>query len=72
MTNVGGLPETVRDGVDGFVVEPTVEAVGAAMRTLWDDPAKAHAMGRAACAHVAADFSWNAVVGRCLRAYESF
>ncbi len=44
----GGPAELVRDGVNGFVVEPTPEALGRAMRRLLDDPALARRMGSAA------------------------
>lgn len=44
----GGPAELVRDGVNGFVVEPTPEALGRAMRRLMDDPALAARMGSAA------------------------
>jgi glycosyltransferase involved in cell wall biosynthesis len=44
----GGPAELVRDGVNGFVVEPTPDALGRAMRRLADDPALAERMGSAA------------------------
>jgi glycosyltransferase involved in cell wall biosynthesis len=44
----GGPAELVRDGVNGFVVEPTPDALGRAMRRLADDPALAKRMGSAA------------------------
>jgi glycosyltransferase involved in cell wall biosynthesis len=44
----GGPAELVRDGVHGFVCEPTPEALGRAMRRLTDDPALASKMGAAA------------------------
>ncbi len=44
----GGPAELVRDGVNGFVCEPTPDALGRAMRRLIDDPALAERMGAAA------------------------
>ena len=44
----GGPAELVRDGVNGFVCEPTPEALGSAMRRLADDEALAKKMGDAA------------------------
>ncbi len=41
----GGPAELVRDGVSGFVVDPSPEAIGRAMRRLLDDPALAAKMG---------------------------
>ena len=44
----GGPAELVKDGVNGFVCEPTPDAIGRAMRRLADDPALAERMGTAA------------------------
>ena len=44
----GGPAELVKDGVNGFVCEPTPEALGHAMRRLADDPALAERLGSAA------------------------
>ena len=44
----GGPAELVRDGVNGFVCEPTPEAMGHAMRRLIDDAALAEQFGAAA------------------------
>jgi glycosyltransferase involved in cell wall biosynthesis len=51
-TDVGGVPEVVRDGETGFV-EPAGDAAALAARVglLLDDPERAAAMGRAARAH---------------------
>lgn len=70
-TNVASLPEIVRAGVDGFVVEPEVAAVADAMRTMWDQPERARQMGRAARERVLSTFTWDQVVARCLEAYRT-
>jgi glycosyltransferase involved in cell wall biosynthesis len=44
----GGPAELVRDGMNGFVCEPTPEALGRAMRRFVDDEALAGTMGEAA------------------------
>ncbi len=44
----GGPAELVKDGVNGFVCEPTPEAIGRALRRFSDDPALAERMGTAA------------------------
>lgn len=44
----GGPAELVKDGVNGFVCEPTPEALGRAMRRLVDDASLAERMGTAA------------------------
>jgi glycosyltransferase involved in cell wall biosynthesis len=54
----GGLPEMVRDGDTGLLVEPGApRALAAALRGLADDPARSAALGAAAAADVAARFS---------------
>jgi glycosyltransferase involved in cell wall biosynthesis len=70
-TNVASLPEVVRHGLDGYVVEPEVAALEAPLRALWDGPEHAREMGRAARDHVAATFTWDRVVARCLEAYQT-
>jgi L-malate glycosyltransferase len=48
-SRVGGLPEVIRDGVDGFLVTPhDVHAMAARALEILTDPAKREAMGRAA------------------------
>lgn len=37
VTNVGGLPEIVTDGISGYVVEPKPEAIAAAMSDFFDN-----------------------------------
>ena len=44
----GGPAELVKDGVNGFVCEPTPESLARAMRRLADDHALAERMGAAA------------------------
>lgn len=66
----GGLTEFVDDGVTGFVVDPTPEAIGAAIDAVLADPDQAEAMGRAGRRTVES-LTWpNAVdhMDRCLRA----
>lgn len=54
----GGAPETVRDGVTGYVVDPDRPAeLAARIGDLLADPARAAAMGRAGRAHVQDRFS---------------
>jgi len=45
---VGGIPDQVRDGVEGLLVPPgDPEALAAALRALLEDPARARALGEA-------------------------
>ncbi|HEX9368460.1 MAG TPA: glycosyltransferase family 4 protein [Vicinamibacterales bacterium] len=61
----GGPAELVKDGVNGFVCEPTPEAVGRAMRRLADDAALAKKMGEAAF-EAGAKLTWPETVRQLL------
>jgi glycosyltransferase involved in cell wall biosynthesis len=57
-TGVGGIPEAVRDGVDGLVVPPrNPGTLAAALRRLLADPALRAACARSARARFLAEFS---------------
>jgi glycosyltransferase involved in cell wall biosynthesis len=57
-TRVGAIPEVVREGIDGFLVEPgDVESLAARLKGLLRDPGAARAMGEAGRAAVAGRFS---------------
>lgn len=66
-TDSGGPVELVEDGVTGFVAEPTVEGVGAALTRLTAEGGLAEQLGVAA-AKVAARHSWSDAVERLLAA----
>lgn len=71
-SDAGAMPEVIVDGTTGFVVpEGDVDALRLRLTRLRDDPGVAQAMGQAARKHVVENFSWAAVVGRCLDAYAS-
>jgi len=70
VTRVGGLPEVVRDGETGLIVEredPT--ALAAALRRLLADAALRERLGRAGRAWVQAEYEWTACVQRMLGVY---
>lgn len=70
-TRHGGIPEAVRDGVDGVLVgEKDHEALADAMLALAGDPGRWRGMGRAASESVHADFEQRAQIAR-LEAYYS-
>jgi glycosyltransferase involved in cell wall biosynthesis len=46
-TDAGGPLEFVEDGLNGFVAEPSAEAIGAAIARLEADPARAKSLGEA-------------------------
>ena len=60
-TAVGGIPEIVRDGVDGLLVSPTPPAVASALGRLLGDRSLIESMG-AQAVHRAKTFSWDRVV----------
>jgi glycosyltransferase involved in cell wall biosynthesis len=45
-TRVGALPEMVEDGVSGWLVDPSEDALHAALCAILDDPGAAAEMGR--------------------------
>jgi glycosyltransferase involved in cell wall biosynthesis len=65
-TDSGGPAELVRNEVNGFVKEPTPEAIASAMRALIDDRTRAQRMGEAGYA-VASKMTWHAAVNELLR-----
>lgn len=66
----GGVPEVVRDGVNGLLVEPgDAEALASAMAEILTDPEAAARMGRAGRALVAREFDIGAMVEGNHRVY---
>lgn len=56
-TQVAGIPELIRDGVDGLLVPPSnVQALAGALARLMDDPALRERLGRAGRQRVLADY----------------
>jgi phosphatidylinositol alpha-1,6-mannosyltransferase len=57
-SRVGGIPEVIRDGVDGLLVAPQdIDALAQAMSTLLVNPGQAAALGERARLRVSADFA---------------
>ena len=57
-TRVSAIPELIRDGLTGVLVEPEApEALARALQTLITDPARRAVLGSAGRARVAAEFS---------------
>jgi colanic acid/amylovoran biosynthesis glycosyltransferase len=66
-TRVGGIPELVRDGIDGVLIPPgSVEALADAIRPLSLEPTACERFGKSAREHVIAKFS-VAQLGRGMR-----
>jgi glycosyltransferase involved in cell wall biosynthesis len=63
-TRVGGVPDVVRDGVDGFLVDPgDVEALAERLGRLAADPALGQRMGETGRDHVLSRYSVDRLVG---------
>lgn len=70
-TPVGGIPEAITDGVEGFLVSPgDVAALAARLQQLLQDDALAARMGAAARRKVELCFSSQAVLPRVQAMYQ--
>ncbi len=70
VTNVGGNPEVVQDGVSGFVVPPRdPAAVGNAILRLIEDPGLAERMGLAGLRRVTEEYSEQANFDKLMKLY---
>jgi glycosyltransferase involved in cell wall biosynthesis len=68
---VGGLVDTVVDGVTGVHVPPRrPDRVAAALNALLDDPRRRERLGRAGTARVRARYGWDRIAEQTLAAYE--
>ncbi len=68
-TRINGSEEMIQDGVNGFFVEPSGRDIARKVRLLISDRDGALAMGRAARATVASNYSWDQLVERTLEVY---
>jgi glycosyltransferase involved in cell wall biosynthesis len=69
-SNAGGMPEAVRDGLNGLLVPPgDVAALGAAVGRLLRQPALAKRMGRAGRVLMRSEFSIDVMVEGNLTVY---
>jgi glycosyltransferase involved in cell wall biosynthesis len=70
-TLAGGLPDKVRPGVNGWLVEPgDADALGRAIGEAVTDPIRLAAMGAQSRRIVESEFSWDVLVDRYLELYE--
>jgi glycosyltransferase involved in cell wall biosynthesis len=69
-SRVGGIPEVVREGENGLLVEPrNPPALAAAIATLLDDPGRRAAMGREARRVVEESFSMERAIDSTMAVY---
>ena len=70
-SRVGGLPEVVRHGTTGFLVEPgDTGTLQARLEALLGDDRLARELGDNARQHVVERFTWDKCAERCLDAYD--
>jgi glycosyltransferase involved in cell wall biosynthesis len=68
----GGLPEMIRDGETGLLVQPgDPRALAEGLRSLADDPARAAQLGAAAATDVTARFSGERMLAAVQSHYDS-
>jgi len=71
-TDIGGLPEVVRSGVDGYLIpERDPKALANAALTLLSETERARKMGAEARRHVVSVFSTQSWAERVVRVYEA-
>ncbi|AVR95985.1 hypothetical protein C9I28_09755 [Pseudoduganella armeniaca] len=69
-TPVGGIPEAVTDGVEGFLIQPgDIDALRDRLQALLSDPALARRMGEAGRRKVEAQFLSTTIMPRLERLY---
>jgi glycosyltransferase involved in cell wall biosynthesis len=70
VTAVGGMPEIVRDGVDGILAQRgDANAIASALIRLLENPAAASAMGAAAAQRIREHYTIDRAVERYYRLY---
>ncbi len=70
VTRAGGLPDKVKNGINGWIVEPgDASALAAAISGALDDPLRLMEMGHAGRAIVEAEFSWTTLAEQTLDLY---
>jgi glycosyltransferase involved in cell wall biosynthesis len=70
-TDVGGIPDMVRDGEHGYVLTPGDRAALTAAVIALADPERRRAMGESAAAHVAREYRIETAVDRIATLYEA-
>ncbi len=68
-SRVGGLPEAIRHGENGLLVENSAEAVADALRQLLADPGRARLLGQAARRTIEQRFTIDNMVRRTMEVY---
>jgi glycogen(starch) synthase len=70
-TNVGGIPETIESGKNGFLVEPfNTKQLTDRIVYLLEHPAEAEEMGAKARKTIVEQYDWHIVVKKVLKVYD--
>lgn len=70
-SNVGGLPEIITNGKDGFLINPTnIRALANTLITLLDDDALRRRMGLNARKKIEQRYSWDCIANRYIEVYQ--
>ncbi len=70
-TRAGGIPDKVRDGIEGLLVPPgDIDALCRGIGTLISNREEARTMGRRGRDRVLERFSWRVLAGRAMALYE--
>lgn len=70
-TRVGGMPEAVRDGVHGFLVEPEdVNGLAGALEKILRSPDRGRSLGEAVSQLATGDLSWDSVAKQTIKLYQ--
>ncbi len=69
-TNVGGIPEVVRDGYNGLLISREEKSVSEAILRLLEDRGLAKRLGENARSTVVDNFSWGTTTEKTMRVYE--
>lgn len=71
-SRVGGIPHILDEGVTGLLVTPgSVDELKTAIEGMLANPERCRTMGRAACARVAEQFTWQLLASEVLTQYQS-
>ncbi|MEJ2104993.1 MAG: glycosyltransferase, partial [Ignavibacteriaceae bacterium] len=72
-TNVGGMPEIVKDGKTGFIVNPgDVNGLRDSIEYFVSNPKEVDFFGKSGRAEVMKSYTWDSIVKHCLSVYEEF
>ncbi len=71
-TNVGGIPEVIRDGETGVLIPPNdPRSLSAALIDLLQQPDKAKRIGQAARMDVLKNYSWDTIAEKTISFYDA-